>query len=139
MTKFQEKIYDLFNSEQGKFSYYTIGISIAMIGYISNTVLSSDKNLLLLPIISITMLFISLFTGLYYLKYRISNYYNNFGLDKECEKYGYQEWIIETSTKIMETNSNNQSKFLKAHHYTLFLSPILYFIWIIIIKSNNIL
>jgi hypothetical protein len=125
------KLYDLFNQEQGTFAYYTCGLLVLMIGYSFNIVIESTGICLILPIIGILIMFISFAFGLYFIKYRLSNYYNNFHLlhkkincTSEIEK--------KTCIEFIEKNSEKQSKWYNIHWWTIFFGPFLMFIWLFI-------
>lgn len=127
MTKYQEKLYDLFNDEQAKYSYYTIGLVAGMMAYTINLILN-HKEFLILPFTSLVIMSISLFTGIYFLRYRVSNYYNSLNLDiKVYDKHMSKSEAIE----ILEKNSKGQNRFYLYHWRTMILSIIPLFIWIL--------
>lgn len=127
------KMYDSFNKEQGVFAYYTCGLLIAVLGYSFNLIIeSSDRQYLWLPILAMLTMFISLGAGIYFIKYRLSNYYNNANIlnIKENLKEDQEKEIC----KIMiESNSQKQSFWYNLHWWSFSIGPIIMFIWLIII------
>ena len=128
----KNKMFDLFNKEQGTFIYYTCGLLVAMIGYSFNLVTETDKNYLLLPILGIFMMFISLGFGIYFIKYRLSNYYNN-AMILDIREKSQEEWKKEVCKTIIEKNGNKQSFWYNLHWWTFGIGPVIMFIWLVIV------
>lgn len=135
MTEKEQKnnFITLFNQEQGTFSYYTCGLLIAMIAYSFNLIIETNKPYIYLPIIAIFTMFVSLYFGLYFIKYRLSNYYNNANILDIKEKHN-EEHITKICKKMIETNSKRQSIWHKLHLKTIYIGPIIMFIWLVIIS-----
>ena len=128
----KNKMIELFNQEQGIFIYYTCGLLVVMIGYSFNLVIESSESCLFLPLIGIFTMFISLGLGIYFIKYRLSNYYNNANLLDKREKYK-EEWKREICKEIIKENGKKQSFWYKLHWMTIGIGPIIMFIWLILI------
>lgn len=130
----KDKMYDLFNKEQGAFTYYTCGLLVAMIGYSFKMLTETDKSYLLLPIIGILAMFVSLGFGIYFLNYRVSNYYNNANLLDRREKTS-KEWEKESCKNQIDKNGNSQALWCNLHLCSLAVGPIIMFIWLIVTIS----
>lgn len=132
----KNKLYDLFYLEQGKFYYYTCGLSVIMLGYVVKIVneTTNDNDIWLL-FVSIALMFISLLLGLYGLKYRLSNFYNTFNiLDIKEKALNRGHDLKESANKVITENGEMQNLFLKLHIYVLLSSPISLFIWLFLKK-----
>lgn len=132
-TEQKNKMFDLFNQEQGTFIYYTCGLLVAMIGYSFNVVYESAEPHLILPLIGILTMLISLSFGLYFIKYRLSNYRNNANL-LHIRDTNKEEWKREVCKEVIEENGKKQSFWYKLHWWSIGVGPIIMFIWLIIIS-----
>lgn len=134
MTENEQKIkmFELFNTEQGVFIYYTCGLLVAMIGYCFDLVMATDKNYLIIPLLGIFMMFVSLGFGIYFIKHRLSNYYNNGNLLDEREK-AKDPIIKDFCKKLIEKNSNTQAFWYKLHWWSFVIGPLIMFIWLLIV------
>lgn len=132
-TEQKNKMFDIFNKEQGTFAYYTCGLLVTMIGYSFNLIIEqSTKPYLWIPLLAILIMFISLGFGIYFIKYRLSNYYNNANLLDIKEK-SEENWKKEICKKIIEENSEKQSFWHKLHWMSVGIGSIIMFIWLVII------
>ena len=109
MNVTEKILYDLFNKEQGKFFYYTVGLTVIMIGYIANLLLETNENLLIFPLTSLLILGFSLYTGIYAIRYRVSNYYNQWGIHQKYKEFDNHPTIVDGGIKQMEENDKGQN------------------------------
>lgn len=129
------KLFDLFNQEQGTFSYYTCGLLTVIIGYMFNLIINIDKPHIYLLFIAIGIMFFSLFCGIYFIKYRLSNYYNN-GHILYSKSQTKEQWKHEVCKELIEKNSKAQSLWYKLHWWTIFIGPIIIFVWSILVFNK---
>lgn len=131
----KNKLYDFFNKEQGVFTYYTCGLQVLMIGYLSNIIIESSKHHLILPLIGVFAMFISLYFGIYFLKYRLSNYYNDIFLLDIIEKSNDKD-MVEKCKKTIDENGKKQSQWYKLHWWSLGVGPAIIFAWLFMLTLN---
>lgn len=135
-TEQKNKMFDIFNQEQGTFAYYTCGLLVVMIGYSFNFIIeSSTKPYLWIPLLAILTMFISLGFGIYFIKYRLSNYHNTANLLNERGKTNNAE-IKEFCKELIGKNGNKQLFWHNLHWWTIGIGPIIMLIWLVIITLN---
>lgn len=127
-----KKMSELFNKEQGVFIYYTCGLLTTIIGFSFNLIIESSEPYLFLPLFAIFIMFISLGFGIYFIKYRLSNYYNNANL-LDIKVKSKEDWKKEICKNIIDENSEKQSFWYKLHWWTIVIGPVIMFIWLLII------
>lgn len=141
MSEIQFNIQQEFREKQEKYVYYLIALSVSAIGFsiyrTENQSLSYSKIPLALAVISWG---ISIFCGLKFLKYVISNLYANNGyyeiIKGRHPDLGNDAALIECGVKgvieAMGTNGKEMKKYFKFQGYLFYSGIILFIVWHII-------
>jgi len=141
MNEIQFNIQQEFRDKQEKYVYYLIALSVSAIGFsiykTENQSLTYSQIPLGLAVLSWS---ISIFCGLKFLKYVISNLYANnsyFEIIKgNHPNIGNQPELIKAGVEgfkeAMQINSDTMVKYFKFQGYTFYFGIILFIVWHII-------
>lgn len=142
----QKEIQRQFRQQQEKYVYYIVALNVTAIGFSIYQTTGKTLNCTQIPLgLAIISFGISIYCGLKFLKYLISNLYTNneyFEILKGAHpEIGNNSQKIQLASGIMKDimikNSNNASKFMTFQETFFYFGIILFIVWHIIEMYKN--